>query len=412
MVTSLLPLLAALASVLPAAPREPAPPLALRVARILPVTAPPIDDGVILVKDGKIEALGPASSLRIPDGYTVVDARDDWAFPGFVDLHSHIASEQSSDLNDTVYQINTDLRNLDVIVPGNDLLVDAVKGGVTTILFIPGSGSNSGGFGTLLKTAGDTLEEMVIRFPGALKIAQAGNPERSRDLGAGRMGMNWMIRNVLQQGREYHEAWIAYESGKGEKPERVLRLDLMRGLFQRKYPILTHTQIFQVVQSTMRILVDEFGLWVVVSHAEFDGYKNAPEFAKRDLFVNTGPREYDFISTAGRRFVGLAAEYVKGGVSPDRVSINTDSPVVPQEHLFLQAAMAVRYGLDHEIALRAVTINGARAIGIADRVGSLEPGKDADIVLKGGEPLDPRTRVEMTIVNGRIVYDGRDTEKP
>jgi imidazolonepropionase-like amidohydrolase len=226
------------------------------------------------------------------------------------------------------------------------------------------------------------------------------------------MGMNWMIRNVLDEGRRYHEAWTAHESGVGPKPERVLRLDHLRGLFEKKYPILVHTQIFQVVQSTMRILVDEFGLWVVVSHASFDGYKNAPEFAKRDLFVNCGPREYDFVSTAERRFVGFAAEYVKGGVSPDRVSINTDAPVVPEEHLFLQAAMAVRYGLDHETALRAVTINGARAIGIADRVGSLEPGKDADIVVKGGEPLDPRTPIKMTIVNGRIVHDGRDAEKP
>ena len=408
----LLTALAGLAADACAAEKAPPAPIALRVGRILPVTAPPIDDGVILLKDGKIEALGKASAIAIPTGYTVIDARDDWACPGFVDLHSHIASEGSNDLNDVVYQINTDLRNLDVVAPGNELLVDAAKGGVTTVLFIPGSGSNSGGFGTLLKTAGDSLEEMVIRFPGALKIAQAGNPERSRDLGSGRMGMNWMIRNVLEEGKRYHEAWSAYEAGAGPKPERVLRLDYVRGLFQKKYPILVHTQIFQVVQSTMRILVDQFGLWVVVSHAEFDGYKNASEFAKRDLFVNCGPREYDFVSTAERKFVGTAAKYVEGGVSPDRISINTDAPVVPEEHLFLQAAMAVRYGLDHEVALKGVTINGARAIGIADRVGSLEPGKDADIVVKGGDPLDPRSKVKLTIVNGRIVYDGWDPEKP
>jgi len=224
--------------------------------------------------------------------------------------------------------------------------------------------------------------------------------------------MNWMIRNVLEEGKRYHEAWSAYEAGSGPKPERILRLDYVRGLFQRKYPILVHTQIFQVVQSTMRILVDQFGLWVVVSHAEFDGYKNASEFAKRDLFVNCGPREYDFVSTAERKFVGTAAKYVEGGVSLDRISINTDAPVVPEEHLFLQAAMAVRYGLDHEVALKGVTINGARAIGVADRVGSLEPGKDADVVVKGGDPLDPRSKVKLTIVNGRIVYDGRDPEKP
>jgi len=403
MVSAILALILAAA---PDAPPPAPPPLAIRVARILPVTAPPIDDGVILCRDGKIEALGPARTLPVPPGYTVIDARDDWAFPGFVDLHSHIASENSSDLNDVVYQINTDLRNLDVIVPGNELLVDAVEGGVTTILFIPGSGSNSGGFGTLLKTAGNTLEEMLVRFPGALKIAQAGNPERPADLGRGRMGMNWMIRNVLREGREYHDAWTAYESGaSAEKPERVVRLELLRGLFERKYPILVHTQIFQVVQSSMRILHDEFGLWVVLSHTTFDGYKNAPEIGKRDLYVNCGPREYDFNSTAERRFVGIAAKYLEGGVPADRISINTDAPVVPESQLFVQAAMAIRYGLDPEVALRGVTINGARAIGIGDRVGSLEPGKDADIVVKGGEPFDARTPIKMTIVNGKIVHD-------
>ncbi len=376
--------------------------LALVAGKILTVTNGVIDNGVVLVRGSKIERVGRRSEVDITADYEVLDVGRSWVRPGFVDLHCHIASE-GNDLNDMVYQINTDLRTLDVITPGNESLKDALAGGVTTVLFIPGSGTNLSGFGTLLKTAGDTLDQMVIRFPGAMKIAQAGNPERGADLGSGRLGMNWMIRNALEEGRGYHEAWAAYEEGRAPAaPSRNLRLELMRGLFRKEFPILVHTQIMQVVQSTRRILIDEFGLWVVASHAEFDGFKNAPEFAARNAFINVGPRNFWFDNTQ-RQVVGLAKAWWDGGCR--NISVNTDSPVVPEEELFLQAAVAVRLGLGFEPGIRALTIEPAKAIGIADRAGSIEAGKDADLVVQAGDPLDPRCPVEMTLVNGRIVYD-------
>ncbi|MBI1851987.1 MAG: amidohydrolase family protein [Planctomycetes bacterium] len=395
---------AALFAMVVSAPSDPAPsaPFAIVAGKILTVTQGTVDNGVILVRGSKIEKVGPRSEVPIPDGYETIDVGRSWVTPGFVDLHCHIASE-GEDLNDTVFQINTDLRTLDVIRPENELLKDAVAGGVTTVLFIPGSGTNLSGFGTLLKTAGRTLEECVIRFPGAMKIAQAGNPERGSDFGSGRIGMNWMIRNILQEGKEYHEAWSAFEAGRTSvKPARNLRLELMRGLFRHEFPILVHTQIMQVVQSTRRILIDEFGLWVVVSHAEFDGYKNAPDFAARNAFINAGPRNYWF-DTSERRFLGLAKAWWDGGCH--NLSLNTDSPVVAEEELFVQAAVAVRFGLDREVALRALTIEPAKAIGIAERCGSIEAGKDADLVVRTGDPLDPRNPVEMTFVNGKLAYD-------
>jgi imidazolonepropionase-like amidohydrolase len=380
---------------------EPAEKYAIRAAKILTVTGPSIDHGVILVAKGRIEKIG--RDIAIPEGYTLLEFKDSWAMPGLVDLHAHIAA---TDWNDTVYQVNPEMRNLDVLRVGHDDLKFAVAGGVTTILQIPGSGSNMGGFGTLMKTHGDSIEDVLVRFPGALKIAQAGNPERGGgDLGAGRAGMNWLIRNVLEDGKRYHEAWLAYEEGRTKvKPDHNGRLENFRGLFAREFPVAVHTQIFQVVQSTMRICHDEMKLWTVTDHSTFDGYKNAPEFASRGIWTVCGPRGY-WLDTQESKFRGIASSWHERGVT--KLGINTDSPVVPQEDLFYQAAMNIRLGLPEEVALKAVTINAATAMGIDDRVGSLEAGKDADIVIKTGDPFDIRSWVQLVIINGKIAYDTR-----
>jgi imidazolonepropionase-like amidohydrolase len=372
--------LSVLAVLLVHAAALPAETLALKVGAVYPVTSDPIErDAVIVVRDGKIEEIGPAERVRIPPGARVVDRSNTWAFPGFVDLHNHIGG---TDLNDMVYPTNPDLHVYDQIVPTpeNEELQDALAGGVTTVLFIPGSGTNLSGFGALLKTYGRDVEDMVVRFPGAMKIAQAGNPERRfGDIGSSRMGMNWLIRDVLNEG-----------------------LDLLRGLFRKDFPILVHTAWHVSTQASIRDLHDRFGLWVILSHATFDGFKNAPLVSGRGMHLNLGPRQFHMDYITGE-VVGLGAEYWEGGV--ENLSINTDSPVVPQEELFLQATMSVRYGLPWDAAIRALTIVPARGIGIADRAGSLEPGKDADIVLWTGDPLDPRSHVELTLVEGEVAYD-------
>ena len=153
----------------------PSPAYAFTAAKILPVIGDPITNGVILTLNSKIIAIGPASEIDIPDNYQVIDLGRHWILPGLVDLHCHVAG---AGLNDTVHATNPEMRTLDQIDIDNERLKTAVAGGVTSVLFIPGSGSNMGGFGTLTKTAGSSPEEALIRFPGSLKIAQAGNPER------------------------------------------------------------------------------------------------------------------------------------------------------------------------------------------------------------------------------------------
>jgi imidazolonepropionase-like amidohydrolase len=392
------------------------PGYAIRARKVLPVTTAPIQDGIVLTKDGKIIAVGPAAEVQVPEGFTVIDVGDRWLVPGFVDLHCHIAASGTGDINDMSHQTNPEMRTLDLITLDHENIRNALAGGVTAVNYIPGSGTNMGGFGTLTKTGGSSPEEALIRFPGCLKIAQAGNPERgSGDLGAGRIGMNHGIRATLLRGKRYNDLWEAYDAGRlEEKPEFRPDLHYLRGLFRYEYPVGVHSQVYQVVQETLRQLRRELGLWTVIIHGEFGGQRLCEEMLKSGLPVACGPRQYDFDRTTGR-IVGLHAAYWGGGdlgwnepvkgLGWDGIGINTDSPVVPQEELSVQAAMAVRLGLPDAVALRGLTINPARFFGIEDRVGSLDPGKDADLVVWTGDPIDPRSWVEKVFINGNVVYD-------
>ncbi|HLY10469.1 MAG TPA: amidohydrolase family protein, partial [Planctomycetota bacterium] len=213
------------------------------------------------------------------------------------------------------------------------------------------------------------------------------------------------LRTVLEEARSYHERWTSYEKGETKAPP-VKRedLDLMRGLFQRKWPVIIHTADARDVMSTVRIFHDEFNLPCIVSHGEFGAYKMSAEIAKRNLPANIGPRTYDWtIMVQDGHCYGIAAKYFDAGVK--KLSINTDSPVVPEEELIVQAAMSVRLGLPEETALRAVTIEPARAALIDQRLGSIEAGKDADIVIWTGNPLDVRNRPVLSMIGGKIAYD-------
>ncbi|MCA8974702.1 MAG: amidohydrolase family protein [Planctomycetes bacterium] len=398
----------------------PSPGYAFRASRIIPVTSAPITDGVVITRNGTIEAIGPAKTTAIPAGYELVDCGDAMIVPGFVEMHCHIASE-SFDLNDTVHATNPEFRTLDLISMEHDQIRMARAGGISVTLYIPGSGSNMGGFGTLTKTWGKSPEEALVRFPGSLKIAQAGNPERgSGDLGSGMMGMSDGIRQTLLRGRDYLARIQAAERGEGDRPGYDPTLELVSGLFRHEFPVSVHTQIYQVVLQTLQELRLELGLWTVIVHGTFDGYRLSEDMMRAGVPVANGPRQYHFDSSTGR-MEGLAANWARGGqhgwrdavlgLGRDGISINTDSPVVAQEQLPLQAAMAVRLGLPHEWALRGLTINAARMAGIEHRVGSLEPGKDADLGIWSGDPLDPRSHVEQMVISGTICYR-RDPERP
>ena len=386
--------------------QEPAKVIAIRVGKIFTAAEKTYDNGVIVIESGKIKAVGNG---EIPAGAEVLEYPTAWATPGLIDLHCHIAGTGLRDINEMVHPANPELSTRPTIDPDSDYLKDALAGGVTTVLYIPGSGTNISGFGTLMHTGGGTTtSDLIIRFPGAMKVAQAWNPERlGGDLGMSRMGMWWGLRNVLLDAKAYNEAWTAYEKGETKTaPAKREDLEMMRGLFQRQWPVIIHTADARDVMSTVRIFHDEFNIPCIVSHGEFGAWKTAPEIAKRNLSANIGPRTYDWtIMVQDGHCFGIASKYFDAGVK--KLSINTDSPVVPEEELIVQAAMSVRLGLPEETALRAVTIEPARAALIDQRLGSLEVGKDADIVLWTGNPLDVRNRPLLSIIGGKIAYDER-----
>jgi imidazolonepropionase-like amidohydrolase len=412
----------------PAAPRSPAPAtkaappakgFAIRAAKALVVGEDGrgvIDGVVLLVQDGKILRLGQAREIEIPEGFEVIDAGRSWICPGFVDLHCHIAGGNFGDINDMVYMTNPGLRASAAVRPGNPDLLRGVAGGVTSVLFIPGSGTNMGGQGVLLKTGLSTYERMEIRNPGSLKLAQAGNPERWA-IGVGRSLMNWNTHKTFTRGLAYAKRRAEEGKGIGDEREddgpdldRNVEWDVFPWLLAKKTQVSTHTQMYQVVLRTLTMVRQEFGLDVYIDHGEFDGLRTAK--LAQDIGVNAivGPRELDgtiprLSPSADGKFVGIAAGYQQGGHK--MIGFNTDSPIVPQEELPVQATVSVHYGFDDSEmdSVRGLTIVPAITAGIADRVSSLAPGKDADILIVTGDPIDPRNTIQRVFIEGESVYD-------
>ena len=204
---------------------------------------------------------------------------------------------------------------------------------------------------------------------------------------------------MMEEARDYHVDWTRFENSDGPKPRFNARLDPLRGLFRREFPIILHAYGQNDTMAAIRMLHWELELPIVISHGVYDSFKIAQELAIIGVPMNIGPRQYEFDDG---RYVGNAAALHAAGVP---VSICTDAPVVAQDQLPLQAAMAVRLGLPDEAALRGLTIEPARAIGIADRVGSIAVGKDADLAVFGGDPLDPRNAPMLVLVDGVVAVD-------
>jgi imidazolonepropionase-like amidohydrolase len=368
-----------------------------------------IDGAVILVKDGLIEAVGKASEVAIPIGYEVLDLGDHWVSPGMVELHAHVAG--TFDINDTVFLTNPGVRASTSVRPEDRKMMMGLAGGVTTMLFIPGSGSNIGGQGVLLKLGLGDYESMLIRDPGSMKLAQAGNPERWT-IRPGRTFMNWNTRNTLQRGVAYAKRY-ASALAKGEKPERDLQFEVIRSLHKKETQISTHTQIYQVANMTLTMVADELGLPVYIDHGTFDAYRVAPRAKELGVSAILGPRNLaapspGMMSWAGmnpEHFQGVAAGYQERGMT--MIGFNTDSPVIPQEELSLQAAIAVRYGFKYDElqTIRGLTIIPAKTAGIDHLVGSIEVGKHADLLITTGDPADPRCSIERVLTEGKTVYD-------
>lgn len=366
-----------------------------------------LNRGRILVQDGQILAVGRQSELEIPAGFEHRDFGDLWLMPGMIDLHSHIGG--TFDINGAVYQANPGLRVSTAVIPGNPAFRRALAAGVTTVLFIPGSATTVGGQGVLLKTAGDTYDEALVRDPGSLKIAQADNPKRW-GYGMNRIMLNWQIREVLRRGKAHVRLERERAAAAGEEPSYDPQWEIFAALVDREAQISTHTQVAQVIAASIRIMALEAGLPMFIDHGSMDGHLMAGMARDAGVQAILGPRNFSSrvlsrdIDEDGK-IVGFAAEYQKAG--HPAIGFNTDAPVVPAEELFLQAGIACRLGfIDDELqAVRGLTRVPAETVGLGDRIGSLRAGLDADIVVITGHPADPRSSVEVVYVDGELRYD-------
>jgi imidazolonepropionase-like amidohydrolase len=383
----------------------PADPFALVGGRVVPVAGAPVEDGVVLVRDGRIEAVG--RGLRVPEGVERVEVAGKVVLPGLVDAHTHLGVHEEGDgwagqdTNELTDPVTPQVRALDAINPGDLGFADAVAGGVLTVNVNPGSGNPIGGQTAALATAGRTVDDMSLRAPSGMKSALGENPKRvygeRQQLPSTRLGTAAVIRDALVKTANY----LAKADHGGDEPfERDLRWEALALVLRGEIPWRQHCHRADDIATALR-LADEFGYRLVVDHGT-EAVLLADRLAERGVPVLIGPLLTSRSKVELRnRSLANPGRLAAAGVE---LGIITDHPVVPIHLLHVQAALAVREGLDPAAALRAVTLVPARVLGLDDRLGSLEPGKHATLAVWSGDPLDARTRVEAAWIEGRQVY--------
>lgn len=369
-----------------------------------------LHDGYILIAQGKIQDIGLMS--KCPKDEEVIDAKGRIVMPGLVDCHTHIGIMEDSlgfegdDANELTDPVTPHLRAIDGINHADRSFEEARQWGVTTVVSGPGSGNVICGQFAALKTFGRTVDEMLIKQPCAMKVAFGENPKavyhEKNHAPSTRMATAAILREQLFKAKEYMEAWEEYhkDSEENDKPEYDIRLEALIPVLKRDLIVKIHAHRADDILTAIRI-AKEFNLRYTIDHCT-EGYMIADILKEQEVRPILGPLLTDR-SKIELRNQNIQAPGILANLGVP-VAIMTDHPCVPQQYLLLCAGVAAREGMAEEDALRAITIHAAQAAGLEDRVGSLEAGKDADIVVFSGHPFDYRTRVDMTIINGKIVY--------
>ncbi len=381
--------------------------MAITGGRILTANGPEIAGGVILIDAGKIVAVG--RDVPVPEGAQVIEARGKVVTPGLIDAHTHLGlSEQGvgpagDDTNESVEPVTPHLRAIDAINPEDIAFEDARQAGVTASEIKPGSGNVIGGQCVVIKHAGLIVDQMTLRSPSAIKAAMGENPKNNyrsqKKSPSTRMATVALFRETFIRAQAYLEKRRAGLEA-GQFIERDLRLEAIGLVLEKQIPMRIHAHRADDILTALR-LHDEFGFELSIDHCT-EGHKIARELARRGVPAIVGP------SMSGRYKVELRdktfttpAVLAAAGV---KVAITTDHPVVPIHQLMTAVILAVKNGLPEDLGLRAVTLHAAEILGVDDRIGSLEAGKDADLVIWSGDPFDLRSRVELTMIDGQVVY--------
>ncbi|MGB3989635.1 MAG: amidohydrolase, partial [Acetivibrionales bacterium] len=371
-------------------------------------------NGYIASEGEKITALGDdeAELARLEAAASeVIDAKGCHVLPGFVDAHCHVGMWEDSvgfegdDGNETSDPVMPHLRAIDAIYHADRAFVEARENGVTTVVTGPGSANVIGGQFAALKTYGRRVEDMMIKEPVAMKVAFGENPKTAyhdkRQAPMTRMATAALLRENLIKAAEYKELKEEYEADKEncDKPDYDMKMEALLKVLKGEIPLKAHAHRADDILTAIRI-AKEFGLAITIEHCT-EGYLITDILREENVSVITGPFLTDRSKIELRNQSAKAPGILsKAGI---KTAIMTDHPCTPVQYLSLCAAVAVKEGMDETEALRAITINAAEIAGIDDRVGSLEVGKDADIIIIDGHPLELRSRVLYTIINGQVV---------
>lgn len=379
-------------------------------AEIIPIEGDPIQDGLLLVQNGVIVAVGTAGSVDIPADVIRVDMSGKVIMPGLVDTHSHIGEGDGGDRSATLHP---DVRIMDTIDPRSSTFRKALSGGVTSVNIMPGSGHLMSGQTVYVKPRpANTIEEMLIVVDeesgiyGGLKMANGTNPMRAAGSPGTRAKSAAMVRELFVQAEEYKAKIDAAEGDPEKMPARNLQMETLVEVLEGKRIVHNHTHRHDDILTAIR-LADEFGYRMVLHHVS-EAWKVAEVIAEAGYAASIitldspgGKLEaINLLNINGRELESSGALF----------AFHSDDPIVDSRFLLRSAVMAVKEGMSHELALRALTINGAEMMDIAHRVGSLEPGKDADFVILSGDPFSLYTHVEQTWIEGEKVWDRENPE--
>ena len=381
--------------------------LLIKNGYIKPIVGDDIPNGCILIgDDGKI--LQVAEVIDAP-GAEVIDAEGRLVTPGCVEAHCHIGLDnqatgwEGKDYNEIVDPLTPQMRAIDSINPMDEAFPLAIRGGVTTACTGPGSANVVGGTFVAIKLYGKRVDKMIVKDPIAMKCAFGENPKRCYGQGmkkspTTRMATAALLRELLFKTKRYVQ-----DKADGKNPGFDMKLESMAPVFEQGLPLKCHAHRADDILTSIRI-AKEFGLKITLDHCT-DGSLIADELAAEGFAAFVGPTfgSKSKIELKNKSFE-TPKDLVAAGVP---ISIITDSPVIPEQYLAMCAGLAVNAGLDEQEAWKAITINPARQTGIGDRVGSLEPGKDGDVVIWTADPITTLgAEAYVTIVDGKVVYHG------
>ena len=384
--------------------------LVIKNARLLTMTENGSFVGDIKIDGGKIAEIAQNVDTT---GCDVFDAEGMYAMPGIIDAHSHIGmwedgmGREGSDGNEATNPVTPEMRSIDGINPFDRCFKEAVACGVTTAVTGPGSANVVGGTFVAMKLYGRSMDEMILKFPVAMKAAFGENPKRvygDKATPATRMAIAAILRKALAGALDYAKKIENAKDDPSKMPERDLGKEALLPVIRRELPLKIHCHRADDILTAIRI-AKEFNVRFTLDHCT-EGYL-IPDLLKETIEetgagIIIGPLLTDR-SKIELRNVSFSAPKALYDAGID-FAMMTDHPVIPEQYLPVCAALAVREGLPEDAALRSITINAARITGIDDRVGSLEVGKDADIAVFSGHPLDFRSRCVLCTVDGQVAH--------